>query len=88
MGLGGEPWEQHRSKSREEKIFRGDEVREGFSEGVTFLPALKGEKDAFIQQEYSPGRGQEKYSTFLGEVRDGGSQNLPSAVATIPHHVI
>ena len=37
MGLGGEHWGQHRSKSREEKISREDEVREGFSEGVTFL---------------------------------------------------
>lgn len=63
MGLGGERWEQHRSKSREEKIFRGDELREGFSEGVTFLPALRGEKDVFIQQEYSPGRGKGWRST-------------------------
>ena len=38
MDLGVEHWEQHRSKSREEKISRGDEVREGFSEGVTAVP--------------------------------------------------
>ena len=59
------------------------------SEGVTLLPALKSEKGVAAQQQYSRwGKGLgKKRPTFLGEVGDRGSQSLPSAVATVPHHV-
>ena len=72
-----------------EELFRGEDIREDFSEEVMFLPALKGENNVAIQQEncrWGKGPG-ERCSTFLGEVGDGGSQSLASALATLPHHV-